>query len=151
MVANVTRHPAYIVDDDDDFGFPVLADEAEHGVEAGAAGELARHVIIEHFNDFMAATMSIFAAPRLLRSKSVAFFGLALRRNATVNDRLVICFSCHGEKSLRELSSDSEIFLLNLSLSCLPDRWTRSQESFSEKAQFARAESDICTLLNPYA
>ncbi|HEX7822773.1 MAG TPA: hypothetical protein VF463_19395 [Sphingobium sp.] len=60
VIADVTRHAAYIVDDDDQpsvtSGF---ADESQHVVEAGTLSQLAGHIVGEHTDNLMAAMLRI--------------------------------------------------------------------------------------------
>nr|WP_054948419.1 hypothetical protein [Novosphingobium sp. KN65.2] len=96
VIANVPRHAAYVVDDDDKAQLAALADERQHIVKAGALRQLAGNVIGEHGDDFMPAMLRIFAATGFLRGQAVAFRRLFLGADAAVDDCLLIFFPGHG-------------------------------------------------------
>ncbi|MPT48835.1 MAG: hypothetical protein E2598_10510 [Sphingobium sp.] len=66
-MANITSHPADIVDNDNQPELPVLADIGEHIVEAGTLSEATRHVIREYGSYLMAPVLAIFTASCFLR------------------------------------------------------------------------------------
>ncbi|MFS0735588.1 hypothetical protein ABC347_00925 [Sphingomonas sp. 1P06PA] len=100
VIADITRHAANVVNDDDQPSLAGFADESQHVIEARTLGQLARHVIGENANDLMAPMLRILAATGLLRGEAVALSRLFLGTDAAVDDCLLIGFSGHGANCL---------------------------------------------------
>src|SRR4051794_35637713 len=96
MISHVSRHATWIIDNDHNRELPIFADESEHLVEAGTLRQFSGYVISKRSNHFVAASACIFAASCFLGTKPVTFFGLALRRYAAINHRLLFSLSTHG-------------------------------------------------------
>ncbi|TPE63599.1 hypothetical protein FJQ54_01620 [Sandaracinobacter neustonicus] len=100
VVADITRHAADVVDDDDHSSFAAFADRGQHVVEAETLSKFAGHVIGEDAHDLMAAMLRIFAAAGFLASEAVALSRLLLGAHAAVNYCLLVRFSGHGANCL---------------------------------------------------
>src|SRR3546814_8713145 len=59
VVADITRHSADVVDDDDHSGFAAFADGCQHVVKAGTLSKFAGHVIGEYAYNLMTAMLRI--------------------------------------------------------------------------------------------